>query len=89
MDILQPDAICMDETFAGIGYDDAPDRTGPLSPYAIRFFQDMRALIRSFGEDGDSILIVPVRDKKRQKKLRAALDKINRKFGDDRRRLAE
>jgi len=26
--------------------------------------------------DGDSILIVPVRDKKRQKKLRASLDKI-------------
>lgn len=39
--------------------------------------------------DGDSILIVPVRDKKRQKKLRASLDKINRKFGDDLRRLAE
>lgn len=39
--------------------------------------------------NGDSIMIVPVRDKKRQKKLRASLDKINRKFGDDRRRLAE
>lgn len=39
--------------------------------------------------DGDSILILPVRDKKRQKKLQASLDKINRKFGDDLRRLAE
>jgi len=39
--------------------------------------------------NGDSILIVPVRDKNRQKKLRASLDKINRKFGDDLRRLAE
>ncbi len=39
--------------------------------------------------DGDSILISPVRDKRRQKKLRASLDKINRKFGDDLRRLAE
>ncbi len=39
--------------------------------------------------DGDSILIMPIRDKKRQKKLRASLDKINRKFGDDLRRLAE
>ena len=51
MDILQPDAICMDETFAGIGYDESPDRAGPLSPHAIRFFQEMRALVRSFGED--------------------------------------
>ena len=39
--------------------------------------------------DGDSILIMPIRDKKRQKKLRASLDKINRKFGDDLRRLAK
>lgn len=39
--------------------------------------------------NGDSILITPVRDKKRQEKLRASLDKINRKFGNDLRRLAE
>ncbi len=39
--------------------------------------------------NGDSILISPVRDKKRQQKLRASLDKINRKFGDDLRRLGE
>ncbi len=39
--------------------------------------------------NGDSILISPIRDKKRQKKLRASLDKINGKFGDDLRRLAE
>ena len=39
--------------------------------------------------NGDAILITPVRDKTRQKKLRASLDKINRKFGDDLRRLAE
>ena len=39
--------------------------------------------------DGDVLLISPVRDKGRQKKLRASLDKINRKFGDDLRRLAE
>jgi len=39
--------------------------------------------------DGDSILVSPVRDKKRQKKLRDSLEKINRKFGDDLRRLAE
>jgi antitoxin MazE len=39
--------------------------------------------------DGDSILISPVRDKARQQKLRASLRKINKKFGDDLRRLAE
>ncbi|HBO44128.1 MAG TPA: AbrB family transcriptional regulator [Planctomycetaceae bacterium] len=39
--------------------------------------------------DGDSLLISPVRDKTRQKKLRATLDKINRNFGDDLKRLAE
>jgi antitoxin MazE len=39
--------------------------------------------------DGDSILISPVRDKARQRKLRASLRKINKKFGDDLRRLAE
>ena len=39
--------------------------------------------------DGDSILISPVRDKTRQQKLRASLEKINSKFGEDLRRLSE
>lgn len=39
--------------------------------------------------NGDALLVSPVRDKARQKKLRVSLDKINRKFGDDLRRLAE
>ncbi len=39
--------------------------------------------------NGDSLLISPVRNKGRQKKLLASLDKINRKFGDDLKRLAE
>ncbi len=39
--------------------------------------------------NGDSLLISPVRDKARQKKLRASLDKINQKFGKDLKRLAE
>ena len=39
--------------------------------------------------NGDALLVSPVRDKVRQKKLRASLDKINRKFGDDLKRLAE
>jgi len=39
--------------------------------------------------NGDQILITPVRDKARQKRLKSALVKINQKFGDDLRRLAE
>jgi antitoxin component of MazEF toxin-antitoxin module len=39
--------------------------------------------------NGDSLLVSPVRDKARQKKLQASLDKINRKFGSDLKRLAE
>ena len=39
--------------------------------------------------NGDSLLVSPIRDKARQKKLQASLDKINHKFGDDLKRLAE
>lgn len=39
--------------------------------------------------NGDALLVSPVRDPKRQKRLRASLDKINAKFGDDLKRLAE
>lgn len=39
--------------------------------------------------NGDSLLISPIRDPKRQKKLKGSLDKINSKFGDDLKRLAE
>lgn len=39
--------------------------------------------------NGESLLVSPVRDKARQKRLRKSLDKINRKYGDDLRRLAE
>lgn len=39
--------------------------------------------------NGDALLVTPVRDKARRRKLRASLDKINRRFGDDLRRLAE
>ena len=51
MEILQPDAICMDETFCGIGYDETPGRRGPISPHAIPFFRELHALVRSFGPD--------------------------------------
>lgn len=39
--------------------------------------------------NGDQILISPIRDSDRKKKLQAALDKINTEFGDDLQRLAE
>ena len=39
--------------------------------------------------NGDALLVSPIRDKVRQKKFRDSLNKINRKFGDDLRRLAE
>ena len=39
--------------------------------------------------NGDALLLSPVRNKSRQKQLRASLDKINHTFGDDLKRLAE
>ena len=39
--------------------------------------------------NGDAILVTPVRDKKRQRRLQKSLDKINQKFGDDLQKLAE
>ncbi len=39
--------------------------------------------------DGDRLLVSPVRDRKRQEKLRSSLEKINRKYGDDLQRLAK
>jgi antitoxin MazE len=38
--------------------------------------------------NGDAILITPVRDKRRQRRLKASLEKINDRFGDDLERLA-
>jgi hypothetical protein len=51
MEILNPDAIVVDETFAGLGYDHHPDRAGPMSPGAIAFYRKLRTLVRSFGGD--------------------------------------
>lgn len=39
--------------------------------------------------NGDAIMLTPVRDKKRQARLKAALEKINDKFGEDLKKLAE
>ncbi len=51
LDILDPDAICMDETFSGIGYDYASECNGPISPHAIPFFKEFHSLVRSFGKE--------------------------------------
>ncbi len=39
--------------------------------------------------NGDHLMVSPVREGPRQARLRKALDKINRKHGDDLRRLAQ
>jgi antitoxin component of MazEF toxin-antitoxin module len=39
--------------------------------------------------NGDALMITPVRDRRRQKRLRASLDKINAKYGDDLKRLTD
>lgn len=51
MELLQPDAICVDETFAGLGYDHHPDRAGPMSAAAIDWHRKLRTLVRSYGDD--------------------------------------
>ena len=39
--------------------------------------------------NGDHLMISPIRDAARQEKIQASLDKINQRFGDDLKRLAE
>jgi hypothetical protein len=51
MDILKPDALVIDETFVGLGYDHHPRRAGPNSAGAIDFYRKLRSLVRSFGRD--------------------------------------
>lgn len=68
----------------------------PLFSEIERFFKRILEMFQISADtplepasNGDSLLISPVRDKARQKKLRASLAKINRKFGADLKRLAE
>jgi hypothetical protein len=51
MEILHPDAIVFDETFLCLGYDEHPDRKGPLSTRSIPYMREMRDLIHSYGKD--------------------------------------
>jgi hypothetical protein len=51
MEILNPDAIVVDETFLCLGYDHHPDRQVSLSKYGIEFFKKLRRLVHSYGKD--------------------------------------
>lgn len=51
MEILNPDAIVVDETFLCLGYDHHPERQGSLSKYGIEFFKKLRRLVHSYGND--------------------------------------
>ncbi len=51
MEIFNPDAIVLDETFTAWGYDYHPDRRGPLSAGGIELMRRLRATVRSFGAD--------------------------------------
>ncbi len=39
--------------------------------------------------NGDTLMISPVRDAQRQRQLRRSLEKINKRYGDELKRLAE
>jgi hypothetical protein len=51
MELLKPDAIVVDETFAGIGYDYHPDHAGPMASHAIDLYRKMREIVKSFGSE--------------------------------------
>jgi hypothetical protein len=51
MELLNPDAIVLDETFTAWGYDYHKDHGGPLSPGGIDLMRRLRAVVRSFGPD--------------------------------------
>lgn len=50
-EILNPDAIVVDESFGGIGYDYSSGSPSPSSPHAISFFKSLHQIARSFGPD--------------------------------------
>ena len=51
MEILDPDAIVMDETFSALGYDHHLARPGPYAMHGIELLRKIRALVHSFGPD--------------------------------------
>lgn len=64
--------------------------------YALVIDKPILELLRATPEtplelttNGETLMVSPVRDAKRQGKLRRSLDKMNRRYGDDLKRLAE
>ncbi len=51
MELFNPDAIVLDETFTAWGWDHHQTRGGPLSPGGIELMRRLRATVRSFGPD--------------------------------------
>jgi len=51
MELYNPDAIVLDETFTAWGWDYHKDHGGPLSPGGIELMRRLRAVVRSFGPD--------------------------------------
>jgi|GEM_PF-528180 hypothetical protein len=51
MELLEPDALLVDETFSGVGHDFHPNRNCALSPGAIEFYQALRQLVHRHGPD--------------------------------------
>jgi len=51
MELFNPDAIVLDETFTAWGWDHHQEHGGPLSPGGIELMRRLRAVVRSFGPD--------------------------------------
>lgn len=51
MELFNPDAIVLDETFTAWGWDHHKTHGGPLSPGGIELMRRLRATVRSFGRD--------------------------------------
>ena len=51
MDLLDPDALLVDETFSGVGHDFHPNRNCALSPGAIEFYQALRRVVHRHGPE--------------------------------------
>ena len=51
MELFNPDAIVLDETFSAWGYDHHKEHGGPLSQGGIELMRKLRAVVRSFGPD--------------------------------------
>lgn len=51
MELFNPDAIVLDETFTALGYDHHKEHGGPLSAGGIELMRRLRETVRSFGPD--------------------------------------